>query len=157
MDLCGTNYYAIKKIPKETKDLIIELLNEDKYDESIGMLNNSYEKIHIGKSSGGWKFLFDYNHFKYYDLNRESINDFLNREDITLYDEYGEEIPIDDFWNMVDSKKDLLDNKTYYSEKENYCFAVLEEHVPYDLKNYDVECYEFYSDGLRFSSTIDFS
>ena len=58
---------------------------------------------------------------------------------------------------MVDLKKDGIDNKEYYSRYEEYPFYTLEETTPYDLKEYDVECYEFYSDNLRFSSNTNFS
>lgn len=153
----GTNFYAVKKIPNSIKGKLCELIENDSYEEAKSLFEDNYEKIHIGKSSCGWKFIFNYNHFKYYDLNRKSINDFLNRNDITLYDEYGDIISVEEFWNLVDSKEDGYDNITYYKECDCMPFIVFEELVPNDLKNYDVEAYEFYSDGLRFSSTTEFS
>ena len=35
--------------------------------------------------------------------------------------------------------------------------TILEEEIPFDLKKYNVELGEFYSDGLRFSSSTRFS
>ena len=43
------------------------------------------------------------------------IADFLCRNDVKLYDEYGEQVSIDDFWILVDSKKDGYDNISYYN------------------------------------------
>lgn len=154
----GTNYYAIRKLPRSIKGKICELLENDLYNEAKELFNTNYEEVHLGKSSCGWKFLFNYNHFKYYDLNRESITKFLNDENIIIYDEYHKEISIDDFWKMVESKKYGLDNKEYYKDNEQISFALLEERTPIDLLNkYDVEFYEFYSDGLRFSTSTEFS
>ena len=154
----GTNYYAIKKVSYENKKLMIELLMEDKYDEFDKLYNSETKKIHIGKSSCGWKFLFNYNHFKYYEPTRESINNFLSNENITIYDEYNRIISLDKFWEMVDLKKDGIDNKEYYSKYEDsFPYMVLEETVSYELLKYNAECYEFYSDGLRFATSCDFS
>ena len=154
----GTNYYAIRKLPRSIKGKLCELLENDLYDEAKSLFNDNYEKIHIGKNSSGWKFLFNYNNFKYYDLNKESIDKFLRKEDIILCNEYKENINIDEFWDLVESNKDKLDNKEFYKDSDNLPFILMAEHVPHELKDkYDVECYEFYSDGLRFSSTTEFS
>lgn len=153
----GTNFYAIKQLPNSIKGKICELIETDQYDEAKKLFDDNYEKIHIGKSSFGWKFIFDYNHFKYYDLNRKSINDFLCRNDVKLYDEYGEQVSIDDFWKLVDSKKDGYDNISYYKDSDTLPYLLFEELIPDDLKEYKVEAYEFYSDDLRFASTTDFS
>ena len=153
----GTNFYAIKQLPNSIKGKICELIETARYDEAKKLFDDNYEKIHIGKSSFGWKFIFDYNHFKYYDLNRKSINDFLCRNDVKLYDEYGEQVSIDDFWRLVDSKKDGYDNISFYKDSDTLPFLLFEELIPDDLKEYKVEAYEFYSDDLRFASTTDFS
>ena len=156
--MMGTNYYAVKKVSDENKKRIIELLMDDKYDEFESLYKDEIQKVHIGKSSCGWKFLFNYNGFKYYDLNRDSINEFLTRDDVKLYDEYGSEVSVDKFWEMVDLKSNGIDNKEYYQRyHDSYPFLMLEEVQSTDLKDYDVECYEFYSDGLRFSSIVEFS
>lgn len=154
----GTNYYAVKKVSNEKKKLMIELLMEDKYDDFDELYNSELKKIHIGKSSCGWKFLFNYNHFKFYEPTKESINNFLSSEDVTIYDEYGDKISVDKFWEMVDLKKGGIDNKEYYSKyEETFPYMMLEESIPSELIKYNAECYEFYSDGLRFSTSCDFS
>ena len=151
----GTNYYACRKMSIEDKKKAINLLNEEKYDELIDFINKKYSKIHIGKQSCGWQFLFNYNSFKYYSLNRKSINDFLSTNEII--DEYGNNIDIISFWNMVDSNIEKLNNITYYKSDPMLSFMVLEENIPLELKEYNVILGEFYSDGLRFSSYTEFS
>ena len=154
----GTNYYAVKKLPNSIKGKICDLIENDLYEEANELFNTNYEKIHIGKQSCGWKFLFNYNHFKYYDLTKESINNFLRNDEIIFFDEYGRVINVDNFWEMVENNKNKLDNMEYYSKSESLPFMLFEESIPYDLKDkYDVEGYEFYSDGLRFSSSTNFS
>lgn len=154
----GTNYYAVKKLPNSIKGKICDLIENDLYEEANELFNTNYEKIHIGKQSCGWKFLFNYNHFKYYDLTKESINNFLRNDEIIFFDEYGKVINVDNFWEMVENNKNKLDNMEYYSKSESLPFMLFEESIPYDLKDkYDVEGYEFYSDGLRFSSSTNFS
>lgn len=85
----GTNFYAIKRKPS---------------------LYNT--PLHIGKSSGGWMFLFhgyqDY-HFDnefYYDeaININSIEDwakYLKNDNIVILNEYDEEYTYEEFFKMV--------------------------------------------------------
>lgn len=156
----GTNYYAVQKISDEVKNDICEKIKNDKYSEAESVFNDNYKKIHIGKSSYGWKFLFNYNHFNYYDLTRESIDKFLRQGNTMLFDEYGEKINIDDFWDMVDSKSNGLGNKEYYENKENLDLFISESerYINEDiLGKYDIDSCEFYSDDLRFSVFDDFS
>lgn len=154
----GTNYYAIKKIPNSIKLKICASLDNDLYDEAQDLFNSNYKKVHIGKSSYGWKFIFNYNNFRYYDLTKDSINSFLCQKDIILKDEYNNIIDIDYFWNMVKSKENGLDNYSYYKDKENFNLFLFEEETPFDLLDkFEVSCHEFYSDGLRFSTSTNFS
>lgn len=77
----GTNYYARE--------------NECKH-------CNRYDDIHLGKSSGGWHFTFQYNHGKYYkDVNE--MKKWLKGKKI--YNEYDEKISNKDFWEMVKAKQ----------------------------------------------------
>lgn len=156
--MMGTNYYAVKKLSNDKKKEMILLLENDKYDDFDKLYNSEIKKIHLGKSSCGWKFLFNYNHFNFYQPTRESINEFLINNDITIYDEYGGKITVDKFWEMVDLKSGGMDNKEYYSKyEEQFPYMMLEENVPYYLTKYNAECHEFYNDGLRFSTSCDFS
>ncbi|MEW1951054.1 hypothetical protein AB0280_17605 [Pseudarthrobacter sp902506025] len=60
------------------------------------------EEIHLGKSSGGWQFLFAYNDGDYYKDVHE-LKDWL--KDKTIIDEYGREVRHDDFWSLIEAKQ----------------------------------------------------
>jgi len=78
----GTNYY----------------INQEK----CSHCGHEPKRIHLGKSSFGWQFSFQYNGGKYY-KNVDEMTVWLR--DKTIIDEYGQEITQDDFWKMVQSKQ----------------------------------------------------
>lgn len=94
----GTNYYAKRSLPSDSKQKAIKAIQEGKYDLVRDILDESNE-IHIGKRSGGWEFSWDHNNFKYFDPNVGSIIDFLYKYPIV--DEYGKEIPNEEFVQMA--------------------------------------------------------
>ncbi len=77
----GTNYYA-----------------REKECEMCGR----HESIHLGKSSGGWQFSFQYNGGQFY-KNVPEMREWL--KDKKIKDEYGDEITNEEFWSMVDEKQ----------------------------------------------------
>ena len=138
----GCNYYAhiipSKERKKELHDAIeandfslISRLKIEMYD-SI-QLDYDREiiggKVHLGKRSCGWKFLWNPNVFiirnghteweeipggrrahwisepstlKYlYPLTKKGIKAFINREDVLVYDEYDELQDKEEFWKMA--------------------------------------------------------
>lgn len=60
------------------------------------------EGIHLGKSSAGWQFSFQYNAGKFY-KNVEEMKEWLKTK--TIEDEYGAKVSHDSFWKMVDEKQ----------------------------------------------------
>ena len=58
-----------------------------------------YEEIHLGKSSSGWVFSFQYNGGEY-SKNVKEMKKWLKGKRIV--DEYGEEKTHKWFWNMID-------------------------------------------------------
>ena len=78
----GTNYY--------TKN------------EKCPTCGNEPEGLHLGKSSIGWKFIFQYNGGTYYETV-EGMKSWL--KDKKIVDEYGAEVSYEDFWKMVDTKQ----------------------------------------------------
>ena len=84
----GTNYYVVKKKPTIS------------------------EPLHIGKSSAGWKFLFQevnkYNSFDW-DLEIHTFEQwkkFLeNNNEIVILNEYDEEVSVKDFLELVEKKQ----------------------------------------------------
>jgi hypothetical protein len=120
----GTNYYAIPKATDDLKGKIIEKVNEGNFESAKDLMP---EKIHIGKSSVGWQFMFNHNDWEYFNQSRDYLELFL--EGCIITNEYSEEISYDAFWEMVEMKKDAKFDHQY--------------------------CSEYF--GLQFSNYIDFS
>lgn len=155
--------------------------------------------IHLGKRSAGWKFLWNPNiyiinqghtekeliepgHYRYnwieedpihyyiYPLTKKGIWNFINKDNIELYDEYGEIQNKDTFfkealnWNTWNGEE-AWDGKTYEESKG--------ESPSQDIYHYKDSKYikmltkegfkvewpytDFYSDDLRFATNTDFS
>lgn len=70
-----------------------------------------YDELHIGKSSAGWKFLFQ---------KSPLINSIADAVFITcfgnIYDEYGSQITAKEFWDMVLEKQEEKPNTDEYCE-----------------------------------------
>ena len=60
------------------------------------------ETIHLGKSSGGWKFMFQLNGCKFY-KNIKEMRKWL--ADKTIENEYGEQVSHLEFWDMAKDKQ----------------------------------------------------
>jgi hypothetical protein len=65
------------------------------------------EGIHLGKSSGGWVFSFQYNGGRYY-KNVEEMKLWLKAKRIV--NEYGENVTQKEFWEMIEEKQKNKDN-----------------------------------------------
>jgi hypothetical protein len=102
----GTNYYTkTKKCPE---------------------CGHQPEGIHLGKSSGGWQFSFQYNGGQYY-KNVEEMKEWL--KDKAILDEYGNSISNKEFWVMVErkQKEEKLNHAKFCHEK--YPYTRETEHV----------------------------
>lgn len=116
----GTNVYAyIKNYTYADIEDELNILCQNH--DLTGIINyiNSIQKnidnscIHIGKRSGGWKFLFNHNNWKYYGHTKKSIMKFL-KSCAAIQNEYGEDITPDEFWSdYVDKFKDGITGKEY--------------------------------------------
>ena len=197
----GTNYYA-RIIPKEEDNQkLIDAINDDKDDLIEDLASELYgnrneytrkgNKIHLGKRSSGWKFLWNPNVIKYwsidhetkecvsvvkydyvYPLTKQGITDFCNRKDVVITYEYGTIYDSEEFLEMAfswgqpdgytgktyeESHKEDSGYKNYYwSEKYQRGMHTKDDEMWFDL-GYIVEYYDFESDGLRFSTSINFS
>jgi len=113
-------------------------------------------KIHIGKNSGGWKFMFNHNDWKYY-KNMKELKEFIDSGQ--LINEYGEEYDIEEFWEFVEKKQEnpkMIDNKQYYEEwipKNEPQMVESWAHRDASKKNYYQEIVE----GYRFLTSTEFS
>ena len=140
----GTNYYWRPLVTEEEREKILEkvknskTIQEIKYFIYYDLSNGEKSEIHIGKSSHGWQFLFNlgirnYTHGQ--SLKKEDIDKWFRSG--VIFDEYGDEISVDDFWALVDYKKDDMDYDEYdkkYPEEAHYCRG-----------------YDQHIDGLRFT------
>lgn len=68
--------------------------------------------LHIGKSSAGWTFSFrGYRNYYVNETTELNIDTwrkwqlFLKQPNVKIYNEYGEVISYDDFYNIVEQKK----------------------------------------------------
>ena len=98
----GTNYYAIKKKPRIVK---------------------IYDEIHLGKSSIGWKFVFQEQE-QYH--NFEEFKDFiLNNNEWIIKDEYGEEVSPKELLKLIEEKQkeNNPDDFTWDKNVDGYRFT----------------------------------
>lgn len=144
----GINYYVSKKMSYDKKRQAIRYIKNDEIGGLIDMIN-SIDRIHIGKYSHGWQFLFNANERRYYDLTRESIDNFIRDENYRFENEYGEIVDPDKFWEMVDETADGLNGIRYDAEREP-------EARERNLHFFRTAPYEFYENNLRFSTTTEF-
>ena len=85
----GTNYYARILPTLEEKENLKKLIDSDDFyaiEKEVQRLygeSTEYDKgaeVHLGKRSGGWKFLFNPNYERYYKLTKEGLKEFLNNQ-----------------------------------------------------------------------------
>ena len=100
-------------------------------------------KIHLGKRSSGWKFLWNWNDSKYY-KNKKELFEFIRSGRVV--DEYGKLIDQEEFIQMALEwgQEDGWDIETYYKEyPDRNPFILNRKH-------------EEYLDGLRVSTSTEF-
>jgi hypothetical protein len=165
----GTNFYKVlkpkytkkqkaeivKKINEQTKKLK-EYLNNNYIDEySIEdyyeMLNEFRPvRVHLGKRSCGWQFLWNHNNEQYYKKTLQSIREFLDADNGFIVDEYGERFTTEQFLNEEIGEAMYNDPEKYingpqYDKGKNICDWIKSSN------------YEFTTDeGLRFSISTEF-
>ena len=71
----------------------VEWLTQDLWEEFT-----QGTRVHLGKRSGGWRFLWNFHHNRYYS-NREELIRFVRSGRVV--DEYGQEIQADEFLEMA--------------------------------------------------------
>lgn len=114
----GTNVYAVKRMTDEDKKTFKSFIDSEDLYRMKEYLENNFHEIHIGKRSGGWKFLFNHNNYSYYDPRDESnVEKFISNPLYKLYNEYGEKITPEEFWKeYVDDCSNGLTLKEYYEK-----------------------------------------
>jgi hypothetical protein len=165
----STNYYRIPKASEvriKYLDLVerindLDIWSPDNIMNEFSDIERGFErwspwdvfidglKIHIGKRSSGWKFLWNFQDNKFY-TNKEELFKFIRSGRVV--DEYGELQDTEEFikmaleWGQPDGY--VLD-KNYMDEQSR-----LAHYKPFtDMSKY----YDKEVDGLRVSSSVEFS
>lgn len=107
----GTNFYYIKKSSREKKQKLLDKLDEYYNEFKTSLENQEYKisnlvfdhyiemgdiipkKIHIGKLSYGWQFLWE----NYLGNNLSEIKGLLSNPEILIVDEYNDEFTVESF------------------------------------------------------------
>ena len=182
----GTNFYAILPVKQETKDKFYELaervsnsnLDDIKWDLFELQEELDTYKVHLGKRSYGWAFLWDLNNLKYYEPTLESIKEFIDKNNATIQNEYGESFTWDQFINdeigecmkvhttIIDGKERRYDcSRTYHESHKTELVKgyMTSESIKMEDKlqsykgNLDSEYAEYFNeDGMRFALFTDF-
>jgi len=164
----GTNFYRIptetemlerkEKLTKTLEDMTLsatsvlrsfEVDSEDSWERSSpwdDFMDGA--KVHVGKRSGGWKFCWNFNKDKYYH-NRQSLFDFILKG--RIIDEYGTEIPTEEFIEMATSWGEP-DGLVFDAEYEANLLKKNPRAWVHGPKYHDKII-----DGLRVSSSSEFS
>lgn len=126
----GTNFYAMI-IPKEEDikrihRIIDGYLTGNTLEIDDDILKDAVQKIHLGKRSSGWQFLWQANP-KYYQDNLESIKEFLSRDYVIIYNEYEERFTLEKFLDKeigycLYNDPEYFMNGRQYAEKHNEYF-----------------------------------
>lgn len=159
----------MKRIPTEDDiQKINELTTQRLFDELQNYVTEMNEEIHIGKRSGGWKFLFNHQDGKYFDpQHQESLKAWLDNPFYKIVDEYGEEYTFEEFWQMTrewDANPRNKWDSTSYNEYERSQGKYYDTSCSRDVANRIYEMfgvrplyYDFWLDGLRYSTSTEFS
>lgn len=158
----STAYYAYLRIPENVKSQMCEAIEADNIDEVLNIAEDVSPKvkIRIGQRSGGWKFLWNpYNEYLE-SLDKKSIIQFVNRDDVIIKNEYDEAQDKDEFLSMAFewNKNNKLDSVKYmymYPNAEKYNTVQYQKdackklNMFIDFKNSWQT--DFYSDKLRWT------
>ena len=122
--IMGTNYYG-KRIPtQEQLENIAQKVLQGELDV-VKIMLEPFEEIHIGKSSSGWRFLFDHNNapWETFEEYKKWISEFQ------IYSEYGVQNSQKEFWDMVEKTQknksaiEQIQNLSWYHIIDGYEFS----------------------------------
>lgn len=156
----GTNFHIRRKLNQNEKYTIIQSIVNDDYEKARILINQEDLEIHIGKLSGGWKFLWNVHNFKYFNPTKEDFIKFLKTYG-QIFDEYGRKYTFEEFWDneVGEIRYTGIDLKEYYdSNYELYRhYSRKEEFEPFEKLELTINEYgEFYLDDMRCTIYDDF-
>ena len=158
----GTNYYRIpteSEVLKKKETLNLDIKQLDTSPAAIlyefrgtGIDQNTHDSpwekfmncmlIHLGKRSGGWKFIWNFHKEKYY-TNKEELLKFIRSGRVV--NEYGEKIDQEEFIEMA----------LNWAQPNGYDLVSYYKDHPTSYA-YSYGAHETYIDGLRVSTSTDF-
>ena len=122
---------------------------------------------HLEDSNGTRRYVPDPSTLLYtYPLTKKGLKSFIDREDVLIYDEYDELQDKEEFWKMAlewgyEKDDEGWDADSYYKDHpmERGYLAGGELIDLLTAEGYKLSRYnsDFYSDGLRFATLIEFS
>ena len=160
----GTNYYLIRKIKYEDNikydvgcddDFFMKLENgyvwNRRYYQNLEELNKYFfQRIHIGKSSYGWKFLlciYELNNEKYKSFKLtnsiKSLDDWIelfNDNNNYILDEYDRKINKEEMIDIITKREGIYSKDRLRSHKMDDYVIITPLYCDYDLILSD-ECY----------------
>lgn len=163
----GTNFY-MKRIPTEDDiQMMSTLALEQKLDELQAFVTELNHEIHIGKRSCGWKFLFNHQDGKYFDpRHQESLKAWLDDPHYKIVDEYGDKYTFEEFWQMVrewdanprNDWDDAAYRKYEFDKGNRYDMSCSSDvaRKTYNMFGVTPLYYDFWLDGLRYSTSTEF-
>lgn len=120
----------LERFESNLDEAVSKLVTDLRYDVNYTLYITDRTQKHIGKSSMGWLFNFQYqdewhsyDEFKAYVTNQEKMKDQI------IIDEYGEEISAEDLIKKIDDKQsdkrnlDNPDNFRYCDNVDGYRFS----------------------------------
>lgn len=137
----ATNFYLRKKLKDQEKKDIHNKLDEFfsgkiREDEFLQYFESSIDRIHLGKRSSGWQFLWVSN--PQYENKLSSIEEFITSGDYEIIDEYGTVFTYRDF--IVNEIGNCLYEGITYKDTGHY------ESIPELYRDWITE------EGLRFAN-----
>lgn len=136
----GCNYYKVissssrsdlKEVIKESIENNNYYINEDGY-IVLQDVDIRPSRVHIGKSSAGWKFSIDFNNWKYFNKSEQSITDWINdtSDGSHIEDEYGNIISPEELLRLIDQSytepwydgSERYDGESYHKAHPTHCY-----------------------------------
>lgn len=148
----GVNFFITRNISRSTKTVLKQLVDS----ESWSALKDSVpEKIHIGKMTPGWQFLWNANDFNHFEPSKQSLRGFLHMGQIE--DENGKLYTFDEFLVTI---SDALYNgmtmesymKAHPMDSYKYTLRFDTTHLALNHHIYPDKFGEFMVGGLRFTN-----
>jgi len=90
-----------------------------------------FEEIHLGKSSGGWKFSLQLNGKRFWH-DKTAMKKWTKRK--AIFDEYGERISWADFWKLVEAKQAELHPTPEEIAKYSYHYIIIKKYIFHDCQ-----------------------